>query len=402
MPLVSEELVRQIHSAPRQIVLVLNGGSRAVAELLEVPGGSKILLEARVPYSEGALTAWLGSRPEQYCSSRTARAMAVVAFGHAIGYGAAEDRAAGVSCTAGLATDRPKRGPHRAHFAVQTAARTRHWSLTLEKGARSRQDEEHVVGRIVLNTVAAACGIDQGLDLPLLGEERVEFQEVIAPPPWQDLLLGRVEAIQASPASLPRHPLPIVAGEGRNEGPSRAGEDRELPHAMPRVIFSGAFDPLHAGHQRMAGDCEDVVGLPAAMEISILNVDKPVLDYLEIDRRLGQFSPQQAVWLTRAATFDDKSRLFPGATFVVGVDTLQRIVDPRYYGNDHSVMMQSLGRIIARDCRFLVFGRTLVSSFIRLSDISLPDVLRRACIEIPPEKFREDVSSTAIRKEKRS
>ena len=146
----------------------------------------------------------------------------------------------------------------------------------------------------------------------------------------------------------------------------------------------------------MAEIAQEVLGLPTAMEISILNVDKPALDYLEIDRRLGQFPPEQAVWLTRAATFDDKSRLFPGATFVVGVDTLRRIADPRYYGNDRSVMMQSLQRIIARDCRFLVFGRALGSSFIRLSDLDLPDVLRRACSEIPPEKFREDVSSTAL------
>ena len=149
----------------------------------------------------------------------------------------------------------------------------------------------------------------------------------------------------------------------------------------------------------MAEIAQEMLGLPTAMEISILNVDKPALDYLEIDRRLGQFPPEQAVWLTRAATFDDKSRLFPGATFVVGVDTLRRIADPRYYGNDRNVMMQSLQRIIARDCRFLVFGRALGSSFIRLSDLDLPDALRRACSEIPPEKFREDVSSTALRRE---
>ena len=148
----------------------------------------------------------------------------------------------------------------------------------------------------------------------------------------------------------------------------------------------------------MAEIAQEVLGLPTAMEISILNVDKPALDYLEIDRRLGQFPPEQAVWLTRAATFDDKSRLFPGATFVVGVDTLRRIADPRYYGNDRNGMLQSLQRIIARDCRFLVFGRAVGSSFIRLSDLDLPDVLRRACSEIPPEKFREDVSSTALRK----
>ena len=176
MSLLSDELVRQIHAAQGQVVIVLNGGSRAVAELLEVPGGSKTLLEAVVPYSEGALSAWLGSRPEQSCSSRTARAMAVVAFGRAIRYGAAEQRAAGVSCTAGLATDRPKRGPHRAHVAVQSAGRTRHWSLELEKDARRRQEEERIVCRMVLNAVAESCGIAGRLELPLLEQERVEIQ----------------------------------------------------------------------------------------------------------------------------------------------------------------------------------------------------------------------------------
>jgi nicotinamide mononucleotide (NMN) deamidase PncC len=391
MTTLPEELVRQIHAAAGQVVLVLNGGSRAVAELLEVPGGSRTLLEATVPYSEGALSAWLGSRPEQFCSSRTARAMAVVAFGRAIRYGAAEQRAAGVSCTAGLATDRPKRGPHRAHVAVQTAGRTRHWSLELEKDARSRQEEERIVGRMVLNAVAAACDVAARLELPLSEQERVETQEVAAPLPWQDLFLGRVDVVRTTPAPLPK-------GEGRNPpsppAPLPEGEGRYLP--APQAIFSGAFNPLHAGHCGMAETAEELLGLPTAIEISILNVDKPALDYLEIERRLGQF-PQQDVWLTRAATFDDKSRLFPGATFVVGVDTLRRIADPRYYGNDRSVMLQSIARIVARDCRFLVFGRALGSSFVRLADLDLPEVLRRACREVPPEKFREDVSSTALR-----
>ena len=200
-----EEFVRQVHASPGQVVLVLNGGSRALAELLEVPGGSKILLEAAVPYSEHSLAAWLGSRPEQFCSSRTARAMAVVAFGHAIRYGAAATQAAGVSCTAGLATDRPKRGPHRAHVAIQTAEQTRHWSLELEKNARSRQEEEQVVSRMVLNAVAQACGVSERLALPLLPQERVEIEQLAAPPPWQDLFLGRVEAIRARSTGFSRN-----------------------------------------------------------------------------------------------------------------------------------------------------------------------------------------------------
>ena len=279
MSLLPEELVRQIHAAPGQVVLVLNGGSRAVAELLEVPGGSKILLEAAVPYSEGALTAWLGSRPEQFCSSRTARAMAVVAFGRAIRYGAAEQQAAGVSCTAGLATDRPKRGPHRAHVAVQTAGRTRHWSLELEKDARSRQEEEQIVSRMVLNAVAEACGVAERLELPLLEQERVETARDC-----------RAAAVAGSvPGPGVETPSRLPGRRNSCPSPARAGEKP----AVPRVIFSGAFNPLHAGHRRMAEIAEEVLGLPTAMEISILNVDKPALDYLEIDRRLGQFPPSR-------------------------------------------------------------------------------------------------------------
>jgi nicotinamide mononucleotide (NMN) deamidase PncC len=372
MTCLSEDLVRRIHDCSAQLVLVLNGGSRAITELLEVPGGSKVVLEASVPYSEGALTAWLGSQPEQFCSSRTARAMAVIAFDHATRYGANQRRAVGLSCTASLTTDRPKRGPHRAHIAVQTAAQTRHCTLGLEKGARSRQQEEQIVSRMVLNAAAEACGVDQRLDLALLGSERIENQQVTAPPSWQDLFLGHVEAI-------------------------RADENCDVPKPLPRVIFSGAFDPLHDGHRRMAEIAQEALGYPVTMEISIHNVDKPALDYLEIDRRLKQFVPGQPVWLTRAATFDAKSRLFPGATFVVGVDTMRRIIDPRYYGNDRDSMLQSLKRILARDCRFLVFGRMLESSFMRISDLDLSDELRRACIEIPPEQFRNDVSSTLLR-----
>ncbi len=66
MPEVSstQELVSQIHAAPGQIVLaVTGGGSRAIADLLEVPGGSRTLLEAVVPYSAAALAEFFGAAP---------------------------------------------------------------------------------------------------------------------------------------------------------------------------------------------------------------------------------------------------------------------------------------------------------------------------------------------------
>ncbi len=113
---------------------------------------------------------------------------------------------------------------------------------------------------------------------------------------------------------------------------------------------------------------------------------------------LGQFPADQTVWLTRAATFEEKSRLFPGTTFVVGADTMRRIADPRYYGENTAACLAALERIADRGCGFLVFVRDLGTGLVRLGDLDLPERLRRICREVPADVFREDVSSTALRR----
>ncbi|MGD0898352.1 MAG: CinA family protein [Thermoguttaceae bacterium] len=377
-----DSFVQLIHDAPGQVVLAMSGGgSRAIAELLEVPGASRTLLEAVVPYSEASLISWLGGRPDQFCGAPTARAMAVVALGRARQYGAPDDLAAGIAATAGLSTDRPKRGAHRAHVALQTASRTATWSVEFRKDLRSRVEEERVVSRMLLNATARACGIPVQLDLPLAGEEEVEHDETIAPPAWRDLLLGKAEMVLAS------------GGEGA------AGSPAGAPAApVPRAILPGAFNPPHAGHLRIADVGREILGLPVAVEMSIRNVDKPPLDYYEIQRRFRLLPAELPVCLSRAATFEEKSRLFPGATFLVGVDTLRRIASPQYYSNDAAACLRALEAIAQRGCRFLVFGRDMGTGFVRLGDLDVPGVLRRISREVPPELFREDVSSAAIRK----
>jgi hypothetical protein len=314
------------------------------------------------------MIAWLGREPEESCSAATARAMAMVAFLRARRYEEPGAMPAGVACTASLATDRPKRGPHRVHVALQTAAMTAAWHLELQKDRRTRAEEERLTGRLLLNVVAEACNVSQTLTLDLLEGEQVEASRTQSPPAWQDLLLGKVESVRVGPDGL------------------------------PKVLLSGAFNPLHPGHRRMAQIAQDILRQPVSWELSIVNVDKPPLDYIEMERRLGQFSVEQSVYLTRAATFEEKSRLFAGATFIVGVDTLRRIAAPQYYGGSVPECQRAIERIAGQGCRFLVFGRDLGSGFVRLADIELPDSLRALCREVPPEVFREDVSSTALRK----
>lgn len=365
-----EELVKQIHSAPMKIAMTVSGGgSSAIAHLLEVPGGSRTLLMACVPYAEKALIHFLGARPEHFCSSATSRAMAMVTFQHARELVSGPEEVAGVACTAGLVTDRPRAGPHHAFAAYQTGAETHTWGLELTKNARSRAEEENVVARLLLNAIADCCGVPDRVELPLLSGEELTEQRTVAPEHRRRLLLGQAECVfegQANP----------VTG----------------------AILSGAFNPLHRGHRRMIELGRQILGLPVAVEISIRNVDKPPLDYIEIQRRIEQFPPDQPIWLSRAATFEEKSRLFPCATFLVGTDTLRRIADAKYWGGDEAACRASLERIAGRGCKFLVFGREIGSSFVRLSDLELPDVLRAICREVPPEVFRENISSTALRR----
>jgi nicotinamide mononucleotide (NMN) deamidase PncC/nicotinic acid mononucleotide adenylyltransferase len=369
-----DDLVHGIHDAGlRLVIAVTGGGSAAISTLLGVAGASRSVLAATVPYAEGALIEWLGARPEEFCSERTARAMAMAAFEKARRFDPAAN-VCGVGCTASLASDRPKRGLHRAHLAFQTATTTATLSLELEKGRRSRAEEEQVVAALVLNLMAEACGIAERLPLPLMARESPMENRVVAPQGQQDLLAGRTSA--------------LACGAARQD-------------EIPRAIFPGAFNPLHAGHVRMAAVAREILGADVAYEISIANVDKPPLDFMEIDGRLRQFGQDDAVWLTRAPLFVEKAELFTGATFVVGADTVARIGHSRYYRDSEDAVERVVARLTALGCRFLVFGRVEGDRFLTLSDLALRPSLAAICQEVPEDAFRQDLSSTELRRRER-
>jgi len=285
------ERARVLHSSSWQGVFYLTGGgSLLLSELLTTPGASASVLEMRVPYAEAALADLLGRAPEQACSDATARALAMAAFQRARALGAT--RPFGLSCTASLATGRPKRGAHRAHVALQTEGVTYSAHLALDS---DRESEERDLLELLWHAMAQALALS--LQVEVRSRPRVAQTE--AQRHWRQLILGDVLA------------WPTADHDGR-------------------LLLPGAFNPLHHAHERMLEIAEKTTGLPGAFELSIVNVDKPLLDYTEIDARLKQFS--KPVWLTRLPTFIDKARYFRGAAFAVGVDTIVRIADPKYYG----------------------------------------------------------------------
>ena len=166
-----------------------------------------------------------------------------------------------------------------------------------------------------------------------------------------------------------------------------------------RVVFPGAFDPMHDGHRGMVDCAERQLGETVELEISVRNVDKPPLDFFEINRRLESLAQFRPCWLTRAPTFLEKARLFPAATFVVGDDTIRRIWDGRYYV-DEAAKTAAHRELLSLECRFLIFGRQHGASFRTVKPEELPAEFRSACDVVPESEFRIDVNSTSIREDR--
>jgi nicotinamide mononucleotide (NMN) deamidase PncC len=393
-PTAVNDFVAGIHASGMRLVLgVTGGGSQAISTLLSVPGGSRSVLAAVVPYSATALAEWLRGRPDHFCSEHTARLMAMAAYEQAQHLAAAEGGTvpvAGVACTASLTSDRPKHGAHRVHVAAQTAGFTAVASLELTKGARDRQGEEDLAARFLLNMVAQGCGLPGRLSLALQAPECVVENGTVAPAEWKALFAGEINHVLATRSAIED---------------DRSAPDAATTHvALPTIVFPGAFHPLHAAHRAMAEIAAARLAAPVHWEISIANVEKPPLDFHEMRLRSAQFTSADSaelalpLWFTRAPTFVEKAAIFPGATFIVGADTIERIAQPRYYGNDPQACQAAIESIAAAGCRFLVFGRRAEACFDTLADLRLPPALRAICDEVSEEEFRHDLSSTELRR----
>ena len=192
---------------------------------------------------------------------------------------------------------------------------------------------------------------------------------------WNALVTGRLDAVRIGRA------------------PARRTDGTDASDAA--CLLPGSFNPIHEGHRRMLELAAARLRTAGAYELAIVNPDKPPLSPEEAARRLARFSGAEAVWLTRAPTFPEKARIFPGATFAVGVDTLVRIAEPRYYGGP-----EGLRRAIATigACRFLVFGRRTGAGFETLASVDLPAPLRALCDGLAEADFRADISSTDLRR----
>lgn len=345
-------LIAAIHATPRRgVVAVTGGGANLLGALLATPGASATVLEAQVPYSQQALREFLGAPPSSACSEATARALAMRSFLRARSLGGDF----GFAIAAALATTRPRRGSDRAHLAFQDAARTCAWTLPFEKSA-ARSVQEDALAGAGLGALATAMGVRTAC-------------------------------------------LPAVQARGGRYADVVLGSRSHVAQTHYQAVLPGAFNPLHAGHRAMRAHAARRLGRDVGFELCVVNVDKPPLDYVELERRLAQFAPaEREVVVTRAPTFVAKARALGGVVFVVGADTLARVGQARYYGGA-AARDEAIAELAALGCRFLVYGRRCRGVFQTVDEVAPPPGLAALCVGVPEREFRCDVSSTALRSE---
>ncbi|XP_010695917.2 uncharacterized protein LOC104908499 isoform X1 [Beta vulgaris subsp. vulgaris] len=377
-------LIEAIHSTPTQAVLYIAGGaSHTVGWLTSIPGASNTVLEAVIPYSRMSMIQLLGKIPSQFADMRTAEELALVAYNRALKICKPGCPVLGVGFTGSLATTRPKQGDHRFHMCTRTSNRLSLSTVTLSKGLRTREDEEIISSQFLLKAIASASKAPADFTTELN-----EFD-----------VCTETESLFKEDEELEQ----LLSGKICFKVYNFTSE-RQALSAERKIVLPGSFNPLHEGHLQLMDVASSLLGdgYPC-FELSAVNADKPPLTVSQIKERVKQFEMAgKTIIVSNQPYFYKKAELFPGSAFVVGADTVVRLIDPKYYDGSYDRMIDVLCQCKSTGCIFIVGGRNVDGVFKVLEDINVPDVLKDMFIPIPSDKFRMDISSTELRRRLRA
>lgn len=364
----NREIVKKINESPYKAFITVAGGGNGFADkFLSFPGGSKTILGFYIPYDRILFQDFIGGKSDANVSQEGARQLAVASYFKAC-KSIAREFAIGIGADSSIATENERMGrKHKINVAVQTYTKSYYISYVLKQNSYSRAIENSFIEQLILYYLAKEAGIENLI---------------------QPMLVLSAEEINISEeAAATSEEMALFHGDRLSSRETKTGKN---------IILPGSFNPLHAAHIEIIQKTKEILGEEPELEMSIRNVDKPILDYISLKERKNQLKGRQIIF-TNAPRFIDKIKVLTNKDekqeiiFVMGFDTISRIFNQKYYVNNE--FDNFINEIKINNVKFLVFSRG------QESDENFKSIINPYLIKSEiAENFDMKISSSEIRK----
>ena len=379
------KLVDELHlsnkvSGTRFVFTTTGGGFSSYSYLMSRPGASNSILQLNGPYAQEATLKYLEEPVESFASLETANQLSITSLKQCrqLMYESKKEindlycleKCYGVGVSAALATNRWIKGDHRIHIVVTNSNARFTFSVNLYKGYppdpetpekifRSRTQEDELCGKLVIFIIAYICNVvtKEFFFESLYKDEFLHISDIFKF--REDVFNNPIERLMKS-----IYPQFNIKEEMVNSVLCLPKEDGSFAFLINVplnniVIFPGSFNPLHQGHIKTLESSCELNNTNGIYELCVVNVDKPLLTIAEIEKRLEQFKfPNNIpIILTNESLLFDKSKLFPGNSFAIGIDLAIRVINPKYTDNDENLMIENILRMTLSGTKFYVSSR---------------------------------------------
>ena len=373
-----EQLIRA--KSLRLAISATGAGAGIQSILWGVPGISAILEEAIFPYSEVAIRRFVQRPLGRMLHQESAIALACAAFLRAqegVVRGSLSLPPLGVGITAAVATNRTRRGSEQLHLALRDSEKLSCASIEFERGKFSRERAGDLCDKIGINAILSWAQISQ---VPLEIAAGGVHGDI-------DISCGEIRLRQLSYAASAQTDDIVIDEQGALRKPREILTKRHL-------ILPSSLNPFHFGHDGLAQRAVEETGRPVIFELSLSNVDKPELELELALNRAMQLRGRWPLLITRGASlFVQKARRY-GCSFIVGLDTAERIINSAERYNDGRPNDQVVSELQQLGIQFFVAERGNERTVSSLT-AALPEQSKHLFVRLTG---RWEVSSTELRR----
>ena len=346
-------------------VISTGAGAGLQKELWEVCGSSAYLSGASFPYAPEEQEEILGFMPTKFCSKEAAIDLASAAYMKAFQFG--KKSPVGIGITASVATDKPHRGEHCFYTSVITNDKVLVDCFSVLKG--SGTEKRHEDGA------------------------KVDFDSLFMMLDVLGLVTGTYSKQYEDATEIARTRFferPFFSADGKRHA--------TIEDTGQYGLLSGSFNPPHEGHFGMANAFIHEHRYKVLFEMPDNPPHKAALSIQDLLKRAKMFKGRDRIF-THAPMFIDKIRAFPGMPLIVGSDTLDRLLDPKW-----GINIDDLINAIYNSADLFVAKRMVDGKLLSVEDVfaKYKGILDAGAIMLLSSLIHDlpgqwDISSTEIR-----